>query len=155
MLSLSKFLSFCKVDIVSFLNYLKKFISEVIRAFTSFGWSGSDGKVSACNSGDLSSIPGWGRSPGEGHGNPLQYSCLENPHEQRSLADCSPWGCKDSNTTEWLKLSLSLYTVDLIYLSGIGLVFFCYLELFFKEFVCSHKLILCELRKFQALPIVT
>ena len=40
---------------------------------------GSDGKASACNAGDLGSIPGLGRSPGEGNGNPLQYSCLENP----------------------------------------------------------------------------
>ena len=39
---------------------------------------GSDGKESACNTGDLDSIPGWGRSPGEGNGNPLQYSCLKN-----------------------------------------------------------------------------
>ena len=40
---------------------------------------GSEVKVSACNAGDLGSIPGSGRSPGEGNGNPLQYSCLENP----------------------------------------------------------------------------
>ena len=40
---------------------------------------GSDGKASACNAGDLGSIPGWGRFPGEGNGKPLQYSCLENP----------------------------------------------------------------------------
>ena len=40
---------------------------------------GSDGKESACNAGDLGSIPGSGRSPGVGNGNPLQYSCLENP----------------------------------------------------------------------------
>ena len=40
---------------------------------------GSDGKGSAYNSGDPGSIPGWGLSPGEGNGNPLQYSCLENP----------------------------------------------------------------------------
>ena len=40
---------------------------------------GSEGKVSACNAGDLGLIPGFGRSPGEGNGNPLQYSCLENP----------------------------------------------------------------------------
>ena len=40
---------------------------------------GSDGKVSAYNAGDPASIPGSGRSPGEGNGNPLQYSCLENP----------------------------------------------------------------------------
>ena len=39
---------------------------------------GSDGKASACNAGDLGSIPGWERSPGEGNGNPLQYFCLEN-----------------------------------------------------------------------------
>ena len=42
-------------------------------------------KESACDEGDLVSIPGLGRSPGGGHGNPLQYSCLENPHGQRSL----------------------------------------------------------------------
>jgi len=40
---------------------------------------GSEGKASAYNAGDLSSIPGSGRSPGEGNGNPFQYSCLENP----------------------------------------------------------------------------
>ena len=40
---------------------------------------GSDGKASACNAGDPGSIPGLGRTPGEGNGNPLQYSCLENP----------------------------------------------------------------------------
>ena len=39
----------------------------------------SEGKESACNAGDPGLIPGLGRSPGEGHGNPLQYSCLENP----------------------------------------------------------------------------
>ena len=40
---------------------------------------GSEVKASACNAGDLGSIPGSGRSPGEGNGNPIQYSCLENP----------------------------------------------------------------------------
>ena len=40
---------------------------------------GSGSKESACNAGDLGSIPGLGRSPGGRHGNPLQYSCLENP----------------------------------------------------------------------------
>ena len=43
---------------------------------------GSDGKESACNAGDLSSIPGSGRSPREGNGNPLQNSCLENPMDR-------------------------------------------------------------------------
>ena len=43
---------------------------------------GSDSKESACNAGDPSSIPGLGRSPGEGNGNPFQYSCLENPMDR-------------------------------------------------------------------------
>ena len=43
---------------------------------------GSDGKESACNEGDLGLIPGLGRFPGEGNGNPLQYSCLENPMDR-------------------------------------------------------------------------
>ena len=45
---------------------------------------GSDGKAFACNSGDLGSIPGLGRSPGEGNGNPLQYPCLENPIDREA-----------------------------------------------------------------------
>ena len=43
---------------------------------------GSDGKESACNTGNLNSIPGSGRSPGEGNGNPVQYSCLRNPMDR-------------------------------------------------------------------------
>ena len=53
---------------------------------------GSDGKESTCNVEDLGSILRLGRYPGEGKVYPLQYSCLENPHEQRSLMGCSPWG---------------------------------------------------------------
>ena len=56
---------------------------------------GSDGKESACYAGDLSLIPGLGKPPGGGPGHPLQYSCLESPHGWRSLADCSPWSCKE------------------------------------------------------------
>ena len=65
--------------------------------------SASDGKESACNVGDLGSIPGLlGRSPGRGHGNPLQYSCLENTHGQKSQVGCSPWGLKELDMTEQL-----------------------------------------------------
>ena len=63
---------------------------------------GSDGKESACNARKLGSIPGLERSPGGGHGNPLQYSCLENPHGQRSLVNYIPWGCKELFTSEQL-----------------------------------------------------
>ena len=60
----------------------------------------SDGKESTCNEGDLCLIPGFGRSPERGHGNPLPYSCLEDPHGQRSLAGYSPWGHKVSDMAE-------------------------------------------------------
>ena len=96
------------------------------RFFTNFsgGW---DSKAPACNAGDpgegigyllqyswtslvvqmvknpqdLGSIPGLGRSPGGGHGNPSQYSCLENPHGQRSLA--VSWDRKESDITKRLR----------------------------------------------------
>ena len=61
---------------------------------------GSDDKGSACHAGDLASVPGLGRSLGGGHGNPLQNSCLENPHGQRSLAGYSLWGHRELDTTE-------------------------------------------------------
>ena len=60
---------------------------------------GSDSKESVCNAGDSTLIPGSGRSPGEGNGNRLQYSCLENSMDRRN-GSYSPWGCKESDTTE-------------------------------------------------------
>ena len=57
-------------------------------------------KESTCNMGDLGSIPGLGKAPGGGHGNP-KYSCLESPHGQRSLVGCSPWGCKLARWTHF------------------------------------------------------
>ena len=66
--------------------------------------SGSVGKEFACNAGDtgdMGSIPGLARSPGGENGNPLQYSCLENPmHRALNLTGYSPWGHKESDTTE-------------------------------------------------------
>ena len=65
------------------------------------GFPGSSaGKESACHVGDLGSIPGLRRSPGGGHGNPVQYTCLKNPNGQRSLVGYSPWDCKEVDTTE-------------------------------------------------------
>ena len=61
----------------------------------------SDGKESACNVGDLGLIPELGKSPGGGHGNPFQYSCLENPHGERSLAG-TVHEVAELDTTEWL-----------------------------------------------------
>ena len=69
----------------------------------SYGFPDSSfGNESACNAGDPSLTPGSGRSTGEGIGYPLQYSCLENPHGQRSLAGYNPWGHNKSDMTEHL-----------------------------------------------------
>ena len=63
-------------------------MAQCLRDFS----SGSVSKESACIAGDPGSIPGLGRSPGEGNSDPLQYSCTGNPHGQRSLVGYSPWG---------------------------------------------------------------
>ena len=77
---------------------LKNFLLKYVYVYMCVSFLvGSDGKVSACDAGDLGSIPGLERSPGEGKGYySLQYSGLENS------MDCmySPWGCKESDTTE-------------------------------------------------------
>ena len=65
---------------------------------------GSEGKVSMCNAGDPGSIPGSERSPGERNGNPLQYSCLENP------LDGAAWQARVHGVTKsWTRLSFTLY----------------------------------------------
>ena len=78
---------------------------------------GSDGKKSACSAGDPGSIPGSGRSPGEGNSYPLQYSCLEN-------SVVRPWGCKEPDTTERLTLktwnTVQLFLQLFAGLNGIG-----------------------------------
>ena len=70
---------------------------------------GSAGQESSCNAGDLGSIPGLGRSPGEGKGYLLQYSGLENSMDLLY----SPWGCKQLDMTEQLSLKNSLYWVGI------------------------------------------
>ena len=57
---------------------MHRYVYTYIEIFENFS-GGSDGTASVYNAGDPGSIPGSGRSPGEGNGNPLQYSCLENP----------------------------------------------------------------------------
>ena len=59
---------------------------------------GSDGKESTCSAGDTGVIPEFGRSPGGGNGYP--YFCLENSKERGAWQASSPWGCKESNTSE-------------------------------------------------------
>ena len=66
----------------------------------------SDDKEYDSNMGDLGSIPELGRFPEGEHGNPFQYSCLENPHGQRILAGYGPWGHNELDTTEQVEFCM-------------------------------------------------
>ena len=88
-------------------RYIYLYIYGYRRSFP----SGSVVKNPPANAGDaedMGSVPGLGRFPGVGSGNPLLYSCLENPHGQRSLVGYNPWGCKESDTTEQLRTHISM-----------------------------------------------
>ena len=76
------------------MTIIKKFTNNKCQGGSGGFPGGSSGKESACNVGDLGSIPGLGGSPGGQHDNPLQYSFLQNPHGQRSLVGYSPWDCR-------------------------------------------------------------
>ena len=94
--ALGRLLQTLEVAYVSLTNtFWPMYIAQMVKNLPAM----QDGKESACHAGDLDSIPGSRRSPGEGNGNPFQYSCLENPHGQRSLgsptvhgvAKCQTW----------------------------------------------------------------
>ena len=135
----------CFLGISDFLEETSS-LSQSIVSSLPFHWSlrgfpgSSDGKASACNSGDLGSIPGSGRSPGEGNGNPLQYSC----HGWWSLVGYSSWDCKESDTTEQIH-----WLVDhLGRLSYFSLIFFGTLHsdgYFFPFLLCLSFLFFSEL----------
>ena len=128
-------------------SYLKKFLFKSfahlqIRQFVFLLWSFqscnfpgcSVGKESACNTGNMGLIPGLGRSPGGGHGSPLQYFSLANPCRQRS----SPWGCKESDTIEQLNTAkefviYSGYQIFIRYMIGKFFLSFCRLSFHFLE----------------------
>ena len=79
------------------LAYSRRFI-HIIRVIMGFP-GGSHGRQSTFLAGDVGSVPVWGRFLGEGSGYPLQYSCLENPMARGAWWDYSPWGRKESDTT--------------------------------------------------------
>ena len=79
-------------------------------AYQHEGFPGSsDGKEAACNAGDLGSIPGSGSSLGEGNGNPLQYSCLENSMDRGAWWFTVHWGHKELDMTEKLHFHFHQY----------------------------------------------
>ena len=105
------------------LNKVKTVVNNDISILIHLLWQDFSGgsviKNPIANAGDTeatASIPGWGRYPGEGNSNPLQYSCLEKFHGHRSLAGCSPWGRKESNMTE----QLSMHALWQNYCTNIG-----------------------------------
>ena len=75
------------------LPQIKVYLNEITFTYGTFP-GGSDGKESACSAGDMGSIPGSEKSPGEGNGYPFQDSGLENSTDKRSLAGYSPWVCR-------------------------------------------------------------
>ena len=82
------------------------------------------GKESACNAGgvgDMGSIPGLGSSPGGGHGNPMPVFLSGESHGQRSLADYSPWCCKESDTTDALSTHTHAHTDSSSSLTSVGI----------------------------------
>ena len=94
--------------------------------------SSSAGKEFTCSARDLGLIPGLRKSPGGGHGKLLQYSCLENPHGQRSQVGYSPWGGRKSDTTEWLSVVHLPLEFSSVCIDEIGLFFlaFCFFTKF-------------------------
>ena len=88
-----------------YIYYLSSFNGRIL---TYEGFPGtSDGKESTCNAEDMDSIPGTGKSPAEGNGYPLQYSCLENSMDRGVLVGYSPWDHKESDMTEQLTHTLT------------------------------------------------
>ena len=97
------------------------------------GW---EDKASACNAGDPGSTPGLGRSPGEGNGNPLQYSCLKNPTDRGAWMGYIPRGHKELDTTEWLHFTSFKRSLRLSSVLFIPLLFFILLfRSYFHHFI--------------------
>ena len=108
----------CQWQISSGLVYLKIYYFNFVDKYVCLGASlgGSNGEESTHNVGNLGSFPGMGRV---GHGNPLQYSCLENNHWQRYLAGYSPWGRKESDMTEQLSIPWHIFAWTLMFLYNV------------------------------------
>ena len=75
-----------------------------------------DSQESACNAGDLGSIPGSGRSSGGGHGNPLQHSCWRIPTAEEPGGLQFSWGHKELDTTEWLSTAQHIHKCVYVYM---------------------------------------
>ena len=109
--------------------------------------------MSAYNVGYPGSIPGLGRSPGEGNGNPLQYSCLENPMDRRAWQDSVHRVTK--SRTQLSKFSFSLMTNEVEHPVGHLYVFFGELFKFFAQFQKLHYHFTVDLQEFFVNPDIS
>ena len=82
------------LDVCEYIIYTNKCIIDIVYGFR----GGSVVKNPPANAGDVGLIPGLGRSPGEGNGNPFHYFCLGNHMDRGAWRATSPWGCKESDT---------------------------------------------------------
>ena len=112
---------------------------------------GSDSKESTCNARGLGFIPGLGRYPEGGHGNPFEYSCLENHHGQQSRTGCSPWSCKELDMTD--QLSTAQHTLSPI--ANIGFILDVIHSISFGKCIitCTHHYSVIQ-NSFTALKIL-
>ena len=88
---------------------------------------------------DMGSISGSGKFPGGGQGNTVQYSCLENPHGQRSLAGYSPQGHRESDTTEWLSRQAGIVSLLPTHFTVCVLSCFSHIQLFATLWTVAHQ----------------
>ena len=125
---------FYKVHLISILKCIEVYLIWVFP-------DGSDGKESACRAEDLGSILGSGRSPREGNGYPLQYSCLGNSMDRGAWWGYCPRGPKKLDTTEWLTLLLYSFWVLGCSVPLCGGCFLVSITVWFKKFytLCFHS----------------
>ena len=103
-----------------------------------WGFPGSSaGKESTCNAGDLDSIPGLGRSAGGRHSNPFQYSCLENPHEQKSLVGYGSPGLVDWVTKHSTAAYINIHICTYTYIHE-GIYIHIYVHIYVCVYICIY-----------------
>ena len=124
----SSSMGFCRKEFWSGLPFLPPGDLPTLRLLCLLHWQ----------AGSLPLVPHLGRKINGGHGNPLQYSCLKNPHGQRSLVGYSPWSRQESDATEWLSTAQHTFicTVDFSFL----FLFFCMYSWIHVTFLFSEQI---------------
>ena len=147
-----------------YICYIYIYITHILKLpyFQVWLYQWLSGKESACNAGDMGSIPGLWRFPGEGNGKPLQYSCLENPMERGAWWAIVHGITKESDMTEWPNndnnfqiISFSHLNVDLTWMSFCVKYRLCkvFFFLIHKWLPCTWVGYLCKMRKSMVMKV--